>query len=279
MDAATVGVLRDVAILVGMALLLGLFAYRWLRFAKPALAWNWSGHVDVRAFNPIDVMVVAAIASLLLGGLQAGTAAAAAAAPPQLSPEVLLLNAAVFLAFCAALLVYLVVFRGLHPVELFGLRRYKFFKVLGLAALCIVPAWFFVNISGAVIGEWMKTFWPNDMSQDLVEAFRNSDNLSAKILTVFAAVIIAPLVEEIIFRGFVYGVIKRYTDGYFAAICSALLFATVHFHVGSLFPLALLALTFCLAYELTGSLLVPMIMHAIFNATSLALLVLFKGFS
>lgn len=279
MDAATVGVLRDVATLVWMALLLGAGAYGWLRLSRPALAWNCGGHVNARSFNIIDALVVAAISILVLGGLQQGKSAGAVPEPPQLSSEVLLLSSAVNLILCAALLVYLLAFRGLHPVDLFGLRRQKFLKVIGLAALGIVPAWLFVNVFGAALSEWMKTFWPNDMSQDLVEAFRNSDSLPAKLLTVFAAVIVAPLVEEIVFRGFVYGVIKRYTDSYFAAVCSALLFATVHFHVGSLFPLTLLALTFCLAYELTGNLLVPMIMHAIFNATSLVLLALFKNFS
>jgi membrane protease YdiL (CAAX protease family) len=90
-----------------------------------------------------------------------------------------------------------------------------------------------------------------------------------------SAAVVAPLVEEIVFRGFIYGVLKRFTDGIFAAICSSLLFAIVHMHVGTMFPLAILALFFCAAYEITGCLFVPMIMHGIFNATSLTLMILF----
>ncbi|HYF37791.1 MAG TPA: CPBP family intramembrane glutamic endopeptidase, partial [Prosthecobacter sp.] len=112
--------------------------------------------------------------------------------------------------------------------------------------------------------------------QDLVEAFRATDNLAVKTLMVAAAAIVAPLVEETFFRGLFYGVIKRYTDGYFAALCSSLLFAVVHFHMGSFVPLVVLAFAFCLAYEVTGTLLVPMLMHAIFNGTSLVFLAFFN---
>ena len=47
------------------------------------------------------------------------------------------------------------------------------------------------------------------------------------------------------------------------------MFAIVHMHVGSLLPLWMLAVLFCLAYEITGCLLVPMLLHAIFNAVSI----------
>ena len=92
-------------------------------------------------------------------------------------------------------------------------------------------------------------------------------------MLIIAAVIVAPIVEETVFRGFIYGVIKRFTDSWFAAFCSALLFAVVHFHIGSLIPLTVLALVLCAAYERTGSLVVPMMMHGLFNGTSIALMI------
>lgn len=108
-----------------------------------------------------------------------------------------------------------------------------------------------------------------------MKAFKTAGSLPAKIMMGVAAVIVAPLVEEIVFRGFIYGVLKRYTDGWFAAVCSASLFAIVHMHVGTLIPLFVLALGLCAAYERTGSLLVPMGMHAIFNGASTTFLLLY----
>jgi membrane protease YdiL (CAAX protease family) len=52
-------------------------------------------------------------------------------------------------------------------------------------------------------------------------------------------------------------------------IVSALLFAAVHAHLPSFAPLFVLAACFTLAYEWSGSLLVSMTMHAIFNTITL----------
>lgn len=102
-----------------------------------------------------------------------------------------------------------------------------------------------------------------------MRAFQESGSLGFKFLVIIAAVVIAPLAEETLFRGFVYGVLKRYTDAPFAALASSLMFAVIHMHVGSLLPLCMLAVLFCLAYEITGCLLAPMLLHAIFNAVSI----------
>jgi membrane protease YdiL (CAAX protease family) len=103
--------------------------------------------------------------------------------------------------------------------------------------------------------------------------FLENSHLGTRVIMAVAAVIVAPLVEETVFRGFVYGVVKRFTDPIFAAIVSSALFALAHFHLGSAVPLFVLALGFVGAYERTGSLLVPMLMHALFNAISLVALV------
>jgi TRAP-type C4-dicarboxylate transport system substrate-binding protein len=65
---------------------------------------------------------------------------------------------------------------------------------------------------------WLKEVWPDLQPQQLVETFQTSNNLGIKVLVVLAAVVIAPLAEETLFRGFVYGVLKRYTDAPFAAL-------------------------------------------------------------
>jgi hypothetical protein len=44
-DAATIGVLRDLAILVAIATALALFGYRTLRLRRPEVSWNQEGQV------------------------------------------------------------------------------------------------------------------------------------------------------------------------------------------------------------------------------------------
>ncbi len=275
MDALTTAVLKDVTLLVWLALLAGAVAYKALRLARPAACWNWSGRVDARPYMAADAVVVAALSLLLLGGLRQAGGGAAAAAEPELSAS--LVAGGIFVQLCAAalLLFYLGGVRGLHAAELFGVRRLGLLQTLGLTALLMLPLLLVVNGVAWGVNAWLQSFWPDLKAQDAVRAFRDSGDAVARLVLVVAAVVVAPLVEELIFRGFIYGVIKRFTDTWFAALCSALLFAVVHFHVGSLLPLSVLALLLCAAYELSGSLLVPMLMHAIFNLTSLVLLLAF----
>jgi membrane protease YdiL (CAAX protease family) len=84
------------------------------------------------------------------------------------------------------------------------------------------------------------------------------------------AIIVAPVAEEVIFRGYLYPIGKRYAGPFFAMVLTSLLFAALHGHAASLPALFTLAMCLGLAYEKTGTLLVPLIMHAVFNAISVA---------
>ncbi len=94
----------------------------------------------------------------------------------------------------------------------------------------------------------------------------------AIIMTMFMAVVVAPAAEETIFRGYIYGVLKRYAGAIPAALISAGLFAAMHLSLSSLPALFVLALCLTLAYEATGSLLVNIFMHALFNLWNLLLM-------
>ncbi len=271
MDAGTLAVLRDIAVLVAMMMVLGLAAYAWLRQTRPALAWHGEGRVDVRPFDILDGLLISMMLVLMvMGFVQASPAAEGGESTgvQQASALAILSHICLLLMLCAMLLIYLRVVRGLNPLSLFGLTQLRLPAVLGMAVLFLVPAMILVNGSANLISEWLKTFWPGVQAQDTVQLLQESKDPVTKILMIVAAVVVAPLVEEVMFRGFLYGVVKRFTDGYFAALVSALCFALVHCHVPSFLPLALLALSFCLAYEMTGSLLVPITMHALFNGTS-----------
>jgi membrane protease YdiL (CAAX protease family) len=87
------------------------------------------------------------------------------------------------------------------------------------------------------------------------------------------AVIVAPVAEEMIFRGYFYGVIRRYGGRIPAILISSLLFAAIHVHLPSFPGLFLLAVTLCFLYERTGSLWSNITMHAAFNASTIITLI------
>lgn len=95
-------------------------------------------------------------------------------------------------------------------------------------------------------------------------------------LALVAAVLLAPVAEELLFRGLLYRALRRRRGVLGAIVVSSVAFAVVHLDVAATQPLALVGLTLVgvvmgLAYERTGSLLVPVAAHAAYNGTALAL--------
>jgi membrane protease YdiL (CAAX protease family) len=82
---------------------------------------------------------------------------------------------------------------------------------------------------------------------------------------IVAAVIAAPLCEEIVFRGYFYPVLKRTAGTWAAAFSSALVFAAAHGSLTALLPLFLFGLVLVFVYEKTGSIWAPIAVHFCFN--------------
>lgn len=76
--------------------------------------------------------------------------------------------------------------------------------------------------------------------------------------------VLVPIGEEMFFRGFLYGTLRRWGVAAAAGL-SALLFAAVHQQVVHFLPIALLGVILAVLYERTGSLLPAMIVHAANN--------------
>lgn len=94
----------------------------------------------------------------------------------------------------------------------------------------------------------------------------------ATVLAVIAAVVMAPLLEEVIYRGLLFQALHRRVGLWPAAVLSAVIFAAVHVEVTQpLFSggLALLGVLFAWLLVRTGSLVVPIVAHAAFNAISI----------
>ncbi|HTJ26899.1 MAG TPA: type II CAAX endopeptidase family protein [Candidatus Limnocylindria bacterium] len=96
--------------------------------------------------------------------------------------------------------------------------------------------------------------------------------LATTILTALTLVILAPIVEEMVFRGLLFGALSPRIGILAAALISALIFGLVHGDA-VLFPtLAALGLINALTYAATGNLVVPISLHALNNALAAAAL-------
>ena len=95
-----------------------------------------------------------------------------------------------------------------------------------------------------------------------------NDDISLKIAIALSAIIFAPLIEEVIFRGYLYPVIKRFSHPIFSCVITSLLFAVIHSNLEGLIPLFLLAIVLTIFYEISKSIWVPILMHACFNGVN-----------
>jgi len=80
---------------------------------------------------------------------------------------------------------------------------------------------------------------------------------------------VAPLAEEVLFRGYLFRVAERFAGRWPAIATVSLLFAGVHVHLPAMGGLFVLAVTLNILYCATGSLWAPIAAHALFNSLTL----------
>jgi membrane protease YdiL (CAAX protease family) len=99
------------------------------------------------------------------------------------------------------------------------------------------------------------------------------ETLLVSVLAVVLIAGLAPIAEELFFRGFLFGGLRKRFSLWPAAIIAGIVFGAIHAPTGvtAVIPLAGLGVMFCWLYEKTGSLWPSVIAHAINNGLALAL--------
>jgi hypothetical protein len=90
--------------------------------------------------------------------------------------------------------------------------------------------------------------------------------LSSPVPFIFAAVIVAPIVEESFFRGFLFAGFRQRYGYQAAALLSSAIFAAVHLQLAVLIPTFMLGYIFSYLYQKTNSILPGMLLHFLVNA-------------
>jgi len=186
----------------------------------------------------------------------------------QFHPRNLLANFLVS-AFVVLVIASLLQFRGFDVGALAGFLKISFVRTVGTGAILLFFAYPLIGFSESIN---QRFFGGGSSKQSIVEFFNGSRTIQERVLIIVFAVAIAPLVEEFVFRFFIYGVLKRYVGCFLGVILSSLLFAAAHAHFPSFVPLFVLGSCFAIAYEWSGSILVSMTMHSLFNSLTLTAL-------
>ena len=163
--------------------------------------------------------------------------------------------------------------RGYSVRKVCGLHRMTFPMIVVFTILGGIMAFFLCSVFlGGISQNFLNGVFGKLNEQEPVEMFKDSSSLFHLGLSIFVACIAAPLVEEFLFRGYMYGVVKKYTSPVFAAFVIGGIFAVAHGNLPALMPLWAFAVFLTIAYEITGCLWVPVGIHAFFNLANVILL-------
>ena len=162
--------------------------------------------------------------------------------------------------------------------EAFGLTRRGIWKnaaygvtfYLAAMPVMVLAAW----IYEAFLHDVGYPLDPRD-TQDVVRIFTQAGSpLWLRIYMGVVAVTLAPLTEELLFRGVALPLLARYIRTGPAILLLSLTFAILHHHVPSVVPLFVISVAFSYAYVYSRTLVVPVVMHVVFNAVGIACAIL-----
>lgn len=178
------------------------------------------------------------------------------------------------LFFTIGLVLFMVAFlkfRRLDLNSLGGFSKIGFRRALFTGAALLFFAYPLIALAEALMERFLGD-GAGSSKQGIVDLFNGSETIEQRVLIIFLAVVVAPASEEFVFRFFLYGVLKRYGGVLVGIVVNSVLFAAVHTHLPSFAALFALGCCFTIAYEWSGSILVSMTMHALFNSVTLTLL-------
>jgi membrane protease YdiL (CAAX protease family) len=275
-EIAAAQIVLDIQIIALFAMIMGIVVYGWYRRKTLAAPAWFDPRID--RFDGLDFLALLFPIAPFLFKPYATSVTLVQGAPPAetpAEPDASILTSSIFISIFLGVMVYgiLVWVRGRDLNIMFGLGRLRLTEIvlaviIGGVASLVVCLWLLATLSTGYIDK----IFTNLSLQEPVLLLQESNDPLQLCLVVLAACVAAPLLEEFLFRGYFYGVLRQFTTPFFAAMVVGALFATVHVNLPALVPLWGFSLLLCAAYEITRCLWVTVGMHAFFNGANIILM-------
>jgi membrane protease YdiL (CAAX protease family) len=156
-----------------------------------------------------------------------------------------------------------------------GIKRWPLWSDIALA-----PAGYVIYfLASAILILFVTKLWPTfNVGQDQVTGFNGIVASYQYYLAFITLVVIAPIAEEVLFRGYLFGKLKSYIPIWVAAVVTSMVFGS--FHIFGTNPIAwnlavdtfALSMVLCLLREATGNLWASILLHMIKNGIAFYLL-------
>ena len=139
--------------------------------------------------------------------------------------------------------------------------------------LIVLPV---IILAGFVVDFILRIFGIVPEQQDIINKILNEDSLGVLTFMLFFGMLAAPVIEEILFRGFLQSAARTAFGKLKAILISGSLFALIHLNVHVFLQIFILGLLLAYLFEKTESLIAPITVHICHNTATLAFLISFK---
>lgn len=150
-----------------------------------------------------------------------------------------------------------------------GLQRLLSWTDIGLAPLGLG---LYLLLSGILLYIVTLLFPAFDGSQVQETGFGHLASHSEYILAFLTLVVVAPVAEEILFRGYLYGKLRKTIPAWLAILITSILFAVVHGQWNVALDVFALSIMLCILREVTGSIWAGILLHMMKNGIAFYLL-------
>ena len=239
--------------------------------------WGFPGRFRVPTwfYRPIDLLFIGLI-FLIFAALTTGSnGGEEIPIEKRYQPDVLVVS--MFFQVMLMGIACAFVARRVSQAEWLGLRWSKWWLVFAIAPATVFFMWCSMGVL-ALSGwnGWLERTFDIEPMQESVKILQEAKDPLVVFLMAVAAVIVAPVAEEVVFRGYLYPAAKYFCGPVGAILFSSLVFAAAHGNVVAMAPLFLLAVLLCLIYEFTGSIWANISVHFLFNAATVAIQMLVR---
>ena len=175
-----------------------------------------------------------------------------------------------------AVMIFLAHVHFARQLKGFGLNIRTIIKDFFMGFVNLLATWPLMMATITMTMFVAELIWGSDyqmQQHQQLEMITEYPQLPLRIMIVFVAVIIAPLLEEMLFRGFVQTTIRSFfnirNSAWPAIAASSVFFAIMHEDPGHWPALFILGACLGYSYEKSGSLFRPIFIHLFFNAYSI----------
>lgn len=181
---------------------------------------------------------------------------------------------AIILLFISSVILYVFLLSGtFYSVKVrhgsspsaIGLRFDGFGKGMGLGLALGIPLFIGAILLGYLSQYVMGPTKSDYMTRSMTEALRGSVSPGLIVLLFVTLVVLAPVCEEIFFRGYLYPTLRNRMNMQPAMVVNGVLFAAAHLQLVGFLPRLLLGYGLSYLYEKNRTLGGPIVGHALYN--------------